>query len=81
MRFNPVPLLAVASAVFLVQGANRIYNALQFLAAGSTDESTSNLIERGSHSVIWAAVFAGLAVLAGYVRSRRRATAAADAIA
>ena len=74
--FIVVVVLALASAAFLVQGANRIYRALRFLAAGSTGELTRDLVEKGSHSFIRAAVFAVLAVLggllAGYLRRRRR---------
>ncbi len=69
---NPVLVLALVSAGFVVQGANRIYNVLRFLAAQQTGEMVSELVQRGSHSFVWAAVFAVLAVIAGYARRLRR---------
>ena len=70
--FLVVAALALASAAFLVQGANRIYRALQLLAAGSTGDMASDLVEKGSHSLIGAAVFATLAVLAGLLAANVR---------
>ena len=72
---NPVIVLALVSAAFVVQGANRVHNAMQFLAAQETGEMVSDLVQRGSHSFVWAAVFAVLAGIAGYtVRLRRQAS-------
>ncbi len=76
---SPALVLALVSAGFALQGANRIYNALRFLAADETGEMVSDLVQRGAHSLIWAALFAVLAVIAAYVRRlRSRPSVASD---
>lgn len=73
-------LLTVFAAAYVLAGANRVYNAAQWLASGLMGEPVSDLLRSGAQALVAAAVAGVVALLLAWSASRSARAARARSV-